>query len=475
MTIQRRYTLPNCNLILQGLGAETDASLTALMNAECHLPGLAAPLTGGKVFLQNLVAAVSDYTQSILSGLPRPSSSSDRSISLTPVGDYHCLTVQPEEGKAASPIEVKLTTVQLFDLVEVVDQFLADRQTLPDLSLSLTSLSRRQVAPQEPLAQRLVPATLGATALAAAAVGLYLLPEPDWQPPDPDAEPAAQTSDAPAGGEPPDLTAEANGSATPVDAASAAEALDQQVENAPAITDADTLETLQADLVQRLGADWDGDAAVDQDLVYRVAVAANGDVVGYRYLSDAALAAVDQTPLPRVTFLAVDPDVVAVEPLADFRVTFTPAGAVDVEPWGGNQAGATESTEQNSPTNTATPVASSTTANTRPQDLGEIDNEITASSEIESLNTRLGDAIRNQRERASSYDENLEYRVRLNQAGELIGYEATNAVARRQVDDTPLPNLVAVSQSSDDPQADFRVVFRQNGVLEVSPWRGWPD
>ena len=474
MTIQRRYTLPNCNLILQGLGAETDASLTALMNAECHLPGLAAPLTGGKVFLQNLVTAVSDYTQAILSGLPRPSASGgDRSISLAPVGDYHCLTVQPEAGKAAAPIEVKLTTVQLFDLVEVVDQFLADRQTLPDLSLSLTPLRRRQVTPQEPLAQRLVPATLGATALAAAAVGLYLLPEPDWQPPAPDADPTAQSSEAPAGGEPPDLSEGADSATAPVDAASAAAALDQQVENAPAITDADTLATLQADLVQRLGADWSGDAAVDQDLVYRVAVAANGDVVGYRYLSDAALGAVDQTPLPRITFLAVEPDGATAESLADFRVTFTPGGAVEVEPWDASQVG--DGPAQNSAPNSAPPVASSTTANSRPQPLGEIETEITAASEIESLNARLGDAIRNQRQRASSYDEVLEYRVRLNQGGELVGYEAVTAEARRQVNNTPLPNLVAVSQASDDPQADFRVVFRQNGVLEVSPWRGWPN
>jgi len=39
-------------------------------------------------------------------------------------------------------VQLDLTTVQLFDLVEAVDQFFADSQTLPDLSLQLTPVSK---------------------------------------------------------------------------------------------------------------------------------------------------------------------------------------------------------------------------------------------------------------------------------------------------------------------------------------------
>ena len=41
-------------------------------------------------------------------------------------------------------------------------------------------------------------------------------------------------------------------------------------------------------------------------------------------------------------------------------------------------------------------------------------------------------------------------------------------------DETPLPALVAPGGAA-DLQTDYRVVFTAEGVLEVSPWNGWPD
>jgi hypothetical protein len=78
-----------------------------------------------------------------------------------------------------------LTTVQLFDLVEAVDQFIADRHTLPDFSLTLQPLSRRYRQPDEPFVQRAVPATLGAISLAIFAAALYVLPIPEVRKPEP--------------------------------------------------------------------------------------------------------------------------------------------------------------------------------------------------------------------------------------------------------------------------------------------------
>ncbi|MDA0268561.1 MAG: DUF4335 domain-containing protein, partial [Cyanobacteria bacterium] len=44
MTIKRQYTLPNCNLILEGMSGEDinnlAAPLTILLNAECQFPGI---------------------------------------------------------------------------------------------------------------------------------------------------------------------------------------------------------------------------------------------------------------------------------------------------------------------------------------------------------------------------------------------------------------------------------------------------
>ena len=40
-------------------------------------------------------------------------------------------------------LEIELSTVQLFDLLETLDQFLADSSTLPHLNDSLSPVSRR--------------------------------------------------------------------------------------------------------------------------------------------------------------------------------------------------------------------------------------------------------------------------------------------------------------------------------------------
>ena len=79
-----------------------------------------------------------------------------------------------------------LTTVQLFDLVEAIDQFVADSVTLPNLTLQLKPLSRRYRPPDEPLAQRAVPATLGIASLVVMAFALFFIPSPEVREPEPD-------------------------------------------------------------------------------------------------------------------------------------------------------------------------------------------------------------------------------------------------------------------------------------------------
>jgi hypothetical protein len=76
MTTQRQYTLPNCNLIVEGMTTDANdpaSPLSVVMNVECQLPGATdATLTGGREFLDHLVAAVSLYAQQLLSGVPQP-------------------------------------------------------------------------------------------------------------------------------------------------------------------------------------------------------------------------------------------------------------------------------------------------------------------------------------------------------------------------------------------------------------------
>ncbi|MGK7884157.1 MAG: DUF4335 domain-containing protein [Crocosphaera sp.] len=206
MNIQRQYNLPNCTLVLQGLtnNTPTDNSdprpvLSILVNTECRFLGISQKLQGGSSLLENLVKTVSEYAQGYLSGIPHPvqSLAEEDKINLESVSgkQLHRLTWYPA-SQTDNPVEITLTTVQLFDLVEAIDQFVADGVTLPNLTLQLKPLSRRYRPPDEPLAQRAVPATLGIASLVVAAFALFFIPSPEVKEPEPDS-PSSTTETIP--------------------------------------------------------------------------------------------------------------------------------------------------------------------------------------------------------------------------------------------------------------------------------------
>lgn len=196
MNIQRQYNLPNCTLVLEGLtnntptdNSESRAVLSILVNTECRFLGISQKLQGGSSLLKNLVKTVSEYAQGYLSGIPHPAQSlaeGDKiNLESVPGQHLHRLTWYPS-SQTDNPVEITLTTVQLFDLVEAIDQFVADGVTLPNLTLQLKPLSRRYRPPDEPLAQRAVPATLGIASLVVAAFALFFIPSPEVKEPEPD-------------------------------------------------------------------------------------------------------------------------------------------------------------------------------------------------------------------------------------------------------------------------------------------------
>jgi hypothetical protein len=385
MTIQRQYSLPNCKLVLEGLSDATapmDGArplLTILVNAECHLAGYKQPLSGGREFLESLIAAVSSYAQEFLSGVHRPLHPDGDSslVSLQKVDDgLHRLIIQPQgsdahEESVQEPTQIDLATVQLFDLVEAVDQMFADTQTLPDLMLRLSPLAKRHITSSEPLAKRAVPAAIGVSSLTAAAALLFLVPVPQVQRPQPttDASPAGEESTAaspsavgsssPAGSSPdaiaspsaspdaaspsplPDATTSpsptespsADGKNAPLDPAQ----LETLLDAAPEVTAEAELRRLTLQLRRQLAIAWTQNPTFDQDLVYRVGVAENGDVLGFKYVNEASISHVDETPLLDLRYNPVAPDASSPEPIAQLRVVFKPNGRVEVSPWKGYQ------------------------------------------------------------------------------------------------------------------------------------------
>ncbi|MBU6230178.1 MAG: DUF4335 domain-containing protein [Cyanobacteria bacterium REEB459] len=445
MTVKRQYTLPYCQLILEGLtasGNDSHSPLTVLMNVECYLPGTTqGSLSGGREFLDSLVAAVSRYGQQLLSGVTVPAKAAPTEppwvdLKSGPDSCHHLLVrsqpldhsplVSPED---LIPVDIPLSTVQFHDLMEAVDQLLADTQTLPDLTAQFQALPRRLVKPSIAFSQQALPATLGAVALAAAGLAFFFIPPPQIKP--------AKSSQR----QSPALVSTASGQPPALAAASS-----------PAITAPEQLALLQRDLTQRLQSNWKPHPAPSQNLVYRLSVAADGDIVAYKYTTHQALQEVDRTPLPQLSFDPVATANPSQEPTAQFRATFTPTAAVRVEPW--------------SAAGTLTPVAKA--------ELPEITSPLKAGDRIRQLNAGLYDQLL-ARAKPLSTSEPLTYRVRLNQTGIIVAYQPVTATAGLLARETPLPALAAApDQASSDPQADFKVVFTATGVPQVNPWDGWP-
>jgi len=344
------------------------------MSAECYVTGLGEPLTGGREFFESLVRAVSSYAQEFMSGVHYP----DRygpNLSMVQLhridGNSHRLTVLPASTGSTTQIDQKtelsavvdLTTVQLFDLVEAIDQFFADTQTLPELSLQLTPISKRYIKSAEPLAQRSLPAVVGVSSLALAAMAFFLVPVPEVQrprdpvpqpnaagqnlgtpnpggsgSPNPNPTPAAdgllpgdKTPSPAATGEPSPLATPQSNTSPESTPSPLSEGLASPGAAAVPITDVAEIELLKGKLSQQIDGVLKNKPAVDTELVYRVSVGKDGAIVGYKSENSAAVAR-SEAPLSELLYKPVGTRPPA-EPLADFRVVFAPGGTVVVTPW----------------------------------------------------------------------------------------------------------------------------------------------
>lgn len=200
MSIQRQYTQPSCTLLLEGIEevSETEnnnildgqSPMSILVNAECNFLGSNQTLSGGMVFLSNLASAVSNYAQGVLSGIPHPPVETPEypqiQIEKVAAQHLHRFTLQPVPDSGEPEQTLELTTVELFDLVDVIDQLYADRHTLPNLTLELRSLNKRYRQPEQPLAERATPLLVGAGSLAIAAGLLFMIPVPEVREPKPE-------------------------------------------------------------------------------------------------------------------------------------------------------------------------------------------------------------------------------------------------------------------------------------------------
>lgn len=446
--------------------------MSTLINAECRFknPEKDVVLTGGRSFLDSLVTVVSAYAQEFLSGIyhaaAHPETNSTVSFAKSDLPDRHRLIWQPEAdtagGVATQAVTVDLTTVQLFDLVEAIDQLLTDKHTLPDMTLAIAPVSRRYRQADVPLAQRIAPAAIGISSLAIAAILFSLIPAPkEVKPPQnkieavSEEEKLSEATASPPGTEA-DLEDEDPSTATedPEDSNAtplSPEELETLLAGASQIEDATELSYLERHLYDTLNQEWeDGDREnLNRNLEYRVSVGRDGAILRYEPIKGTSEDSAEDTPLPGLIYTPTSAS--QPEEIADFRVVFTDKTVLQVSPWFGYSS---------------TP------------DLGP---EITNKSALRNLNRQLRRTLIAEQGEDATYSRSLAFRVGILEDGTVAYYVAENQAASDFVDETPLPDLVDPeaagigkdSRVPQEPLAYFNVVFERNGVVEVSPYRGF--
>ena len=486
MTIQRQYSLPNCTLLLEGLSETTGGItqldmrpvLTILVNAECRLAGYTGPtLSGGREFFESLVTAVSNYAQAILSGIPHQHSEHGHVplVQLRHKGkNLHRLIVQPQNlnsfahGATAppiptNPIEVDLSTVQLFDLVEAVDQFFADSQTLPSLKLQLAPVEKRFAKSDEDLVKQAAPAALGLSGLALAAIALFFVPIPEPQ-------------------KPRELRPQDNsGVVSPNSTTPGQTATNQPIPLPPTTTTATPQSNLGEQTTTPVTSSTSEVPLNSPGTPLATQVPSTTSNTGEPTSSVATPAPVTApTAPPTDSTVAVQPTPApvtapTVPPIATNSEPQTPVAAPTIPP--------TESTVGlQTPATALTPSTPSTSEVQTPLITGatvDKNNEIIDTPSLRILNRNLRNQIQQRITEVTKYPEELVYQVAIRPDGTVVKYEPRNQPAQEYLNQTPIPNLGAANVPNDStgvnqqPVAYFKVVFTPQGVLQVSPWRGY--
>lgn len=469
--LQKSYTLPNCTLVLDGMtdpssSSNSPGAMTLLTNAVCRFLGQEKQLSGGSDFFNSLIQAVNRYAQQQLSGLKTNYAEAGLvQITKTPEG-LHEFSVQPEESAGMNGQHLALTTVQLFDLVEAIDQFLADRSTLPQTELGLQPLSKRDIPSQESSSQRIAAPAIGAAGLAAAAAAFFLVGAPNIQRPevDPTGETleSVESDDSAAGGDGPGTSSDPDSAAadsgendSETSSGETSEDLIDPDEIAevevipPAITDEAELESISETVFDEIDVAWNESGFLDfkTDATYQITASANGQITGYRGANALAQNIAEDLPLPDLLYIPPTEEAVSEEPLARLRVIFKPNGRLVVEPWGDMpfEEAATDSGE----------------GGLSEESLEELSNNALVADLYNKINNEWTSV---------SFDEDLEFRVDANIDGEIVRFEGLNDAARESQDETPLPDL-KTSQTGGDT-SPFKVVFTSGDQLEITPLEG---
>ncbi|CDN15167.1 FOG: WD40 repeat [Richelia intracellularis] len=341
--------------------------------------------------------------------------------------------------------------------MEAVDQFFADSQTLPELSLELQPVSKRYGGATQVLLKQAVPASVGVASLAAAGVAFGMLPIPEFRPTqkqNQSNQSNVQNSPSPSQtastGENTNTTSTAktdntNNPSIPV------RNLEALLKSVAEITNASQLRALNRQVYNQINPKWQNRKSLKQDLIYRIGVAADGAIIGYKAVNKEANTEIEATPLSQLLYNTTNQKPITNEPMAQFRVVFRKSQVLEVSPWNGY-------------TNT-------------PDVVGQ---KITDAKQVKQLRQKLFDNIRENWGGTPTYKQVLKYRVAIKIDGLIADYEPLNQLAFDHYRETPLPKMFSAIYGSNvtapnnkEPLAHYQVEFSPSGQLDVKPWKGY--
>ncbi len=454
MTIRRQYSLPNCTLILDGLSdgisttgiPDSRPVMSSLFNAECHFVGCEQHLFGGRDFLTSLITTVSNYAQEFLSGIPHPFQSTTTSLVSLVKGDrqniHHLKATldaddnppnpQPELSSIDKFTHIKLSTIQLFDLLEAIDQFLADKRTLPDIMIPLQPLSK---AIAQPISAHAAPAGLGLASLVVASAIGYALPSPQVLPPK-SLNPSPIVTPTPPKPTASTTTPQSSPSTSPSTSPSPTSSIPTKTGT---ITAATQIGFLERKLHRDLNQNWRKRSRITQAANFQVNVNQDGQIVSYQVVGKTNPAQSRLTPLPQLSIDRANPN----QAIGNFNVIFEPTGVIDIKP-----------------------AANLEGTMSLGKSITEPKLQVTLAKQ---LKTTLQESLASNKPIDS---QNLSYRVAVTKTGEIADYEPTDARAYQQETKTPLPELAKFNPQaaiSQEPLAQYTVVFGSNGKILVTP------
>ena len=113
------------------------------------------------------------------------------------------------------------------------------------------------------------------------------------------------------------------------------EELEAALTTQPEITNPSQVFALNGRLYNQINQGWQKRSRSNQDLVYRVGVAKDGAIIGYRAINSANGNSVELIQLSELLYKLVGRRVTSQEPIGHFKVVFTRQGILEVSPWWG--------------------------------------------------------------------------------------------------------------------------------------------